>query len=178
VTTFAQARLARRSLLLAAGLALSGCGFQPVYAVRGKNSPARHEMGRVDIGVIPERYGQLLRQALQQRLNDPGEALAKTYELSVSFSVSTDIVGIQQDATATRIRETGSATWSLKRLDPGNTLVTSGTARALDGVNIIDQQYFEADLAQETAQKRLAESVADQITLQLGSYFNRHAPAS
>jgi LPS-assembly lipoprotein len=170
--------MGRRAVLLAAGSALAGCGFRPVYAVRGKNSPARHELGLIDVGNIPERSGQVLRQALQQRMHNPSEALAKAYELTVSFSISVDIVGVQQDETATRLRESGSATWSLKRLDPASTLVTSGTARALDAVNIIDQQYFEADLAQETAQRRLAESVADQITLQLASYFARHAPAS
>ncbi len=167
--------LVRRSLLLGLAFGLTGCGFRPVYAVRGKSSPARHELGLVDVALLPDRPGQLLRQALQQRLTNPSESLAKRYELSVNFGITADTIGIQQDSTPTRIRQTGVATWSLKMLDPASTLVTAGSARALDGVNIIDQQFFEADLAGETVQRRIAETIADQITLQLASYFSQHA---
>ncbi len=167
--------LARRAVLLAASGAVASCGFHPVYAVRGASSPARHELGLIDVGIIPDRSGQLLRQALQQQLTNSGESLAKRYELSVTFGIASDNVGTQQDTSFTRTRQTGLASWSLKMLDTSSTLVTSGTARALDGVNIIDQQFFEADLASEAAQRRIAEAIAGQITLQLASYFSRHA---
>ncbi len=166
-------QLGRRGLVLTA-LALGGCGFRPVYGTRdGQDMPAQRELAAIDVGLIPERAGQLLRQALQQRMNRSDEALVKRYELSVSFGVSGDVIGIQQDSTATRLREVATATWSLKMLDPGRTLVTNGTARALDGVNIIDQQYFAADLEGEAAQRRLAETIADQITLQVSAFFAR-----
>jgi hypothetical protein len=51
----------------------------------------------------------------------------------------------------------------------------SGTARSVDAFNVLDQQYFAADLSNEMVQKRIAEAVADQITLQLVAYFNRQA---
>ena len=169
--------LARRGLLMAAVAAVAGCGFRPVYAVRGETSPARHALGLIDVALLPDRAGQLLRQALQQRLTNPGEASAKRYELSVVYGITSDSIGVQQDSTISRIRQTGTANWFLKMLDPGNTLVTSGTARALDGLNVIDQQYFEADLASEAAQRRIADAIATQITLQLGSYFARRDAA-
>ena len=166
-------RMGRRGLVLAA-LALGGCGFRPVYGARdGQDMPAQRELAAIDVGLIPERSGQLLRQALQQRMNRSDDAPAKRYELSVSFGVSGDVIGIQQDSTASRLREVATATWSLKLLDPARTLVTNGTARALDGVNIIDQQYFAADLEGEAAQRRLTEAVADQIALQISAFFAR-----
>ena len=168
--------LARRGFVVGLTALIPGCGFHPVYGVRGgTTSPARHEMGLIDVALLPDRAGQLLRQALQQRLAEPGEALAKRYELSVSYGITSDSIGTQRDSTITRIRQTGTAVWSLKMLDTSRTVVTSGAARTLDGVNVIDQQYFEADLASETAQRRIAEAIADQITLQLGSYFARRA---
>ena len=167
--------LARRGFVLAMAAAVSGCGFRPVYAVRGgASSPARRQLGLIDVALLPDRPGQLLRQALQQRLSNPGEVLAKRYELSIAYGISSDSIGVQQDSTITRIRQTGTANWSLKMLDPASTLVTNGTARTLDGLNVIDQQYFEADLAGEAAQRRIADAIADQITLQLASYFARH----
>ena len=157
---------------------LAGCGFHPVYATRGgRSSPAQQELAAIDVALIPERSGQLLRQALQQRFDGPGYAIAKRYVLTIGFGVSADTIAIQRDSSPTRIRELGSATWFLKRLDPGNTLVTNGIAKSLDGLNIIDQQYFNQDLENEGVQRRVAENVANQITLQLASYFARHPTA-
>ena len=154
-------------------MALSACGFHPLYAPRGATaSGPQQELAAIDVSLIPDRPGQLLRQALQQRL-DHDSAVAKRYTLEVSFGVAGDAIGIQRDSTSTRVRQVATATWSLKALDPAHTLVTNGTARALDGVNIIDQQYFAADLEGETATKRITETVADQITLQIASYFAR-----
>ena len=166
-------RLTRRSLVLTGMVGVSGCGFRPVYAVKGGSSPARHELGLIDVAPLPDRPGQLLRQALQQRLSNSDEALAKRYQLTVAFGISSDSIGVQQDSTVTRVRQTGTANWFLRMLDTASTLVASGTARTLDGVNIIDQQYFEADLASESAQRRIADAIANQITLQLASYFAR-----
>lgn len=160
-------------MLLAVTGALAGCGFHPLYAPRdGQAGGAQNQLGSIRVALIPERSGQLVRQALQQRL-ERDEATAKRYELSVAFSLATDLLGIQRDTTVTRLRMVGTANWSLKTLNPSNAILTSGLARSLDGVNVLDQQYFEADLAGETATRRIAEAIADQITLQLASYFAR-----
>ena len=67
----------------------------------------------------------------------------------------------------------GTATWTLIAQDPGRTRLTSGSAKAVDGINIFDTQYFAADLENEAVQRRLAEALADQITLQLAMYFRK-----
>ncbi len=162
----------RRAILWIGAGALTGCGFHPLYAPHGSASGPQLELAAIDVALIPDRPGQLLRQALQQRL-DRGEALAKRYTLSVSFGIAGEALSIQRDSTATRVRQVATASWSLKALDPAQTLVTNGAARAVDGVNIIDQQYFAADLEGETATKRITETVADEITQQLASFFVR-----
>ena len=63
--------------LAAVGLSavLGGCGFQPVYmpTASGKAGVAQRELAAVYVPVIPDRPGQLLRQALQERFgNDSG----------------------------------------------------------------------------------------------------------
>ncbi len=171
--------VARRSFLVGGCLALAGCGFHPVYATRnGRLSPAQAELAAIDVALIPERSGQLLRQALQQRFDGPGLALAKRYTLAIGFGISGDAIAIQRDSTPSRVRELGVATWFLKRLDPSATLVSSGVAKSLDGLNIIDQQYFAQDLENEATQRRIANNVADQITLQLAVFFDRHPQAT
>ena len=58
---------------------------------------------------------------------------------------------------------------------PERTTLTSGFARDIDGYNIIDQQYFAADLENQVVTQRIAAALADQITMQLAAYFSRNA---
>jgi LPS-assembly lipoprotein len=166
--------LGRRTALLALGGAVAGCGFRPIYAPRSNNPDgSQSELATVRIAPMADRAGQLLREELQARF-DHGEALAKHYELVASFGLALDVIGVQQDTSATRLRYVGTSSWSLRSLSPSQAVLTSGSARALDGLNILDQQYFEADMAGETVTRRLANTLADQITIQVAAYFNRN----
>ncbi len=163
-------------VLLGLGAGLSGCGFRPVYAPRqGLATGPQTALGAIDVALIPERPGQLLRQALQQRLEGGGLAEAKRFQLSVRLNQAGAPVGIQSDSSATRLRVVSSATWTLRKLDTGDTLVTNGVARSVDGFNVLDQQYFAADMEDEALNRRVAETLADQVVLQIASYFARHA---
>ena len=165
---------ARRLLIASIAAALSGCGFKPLYAP-STSEPAgpQGDLAAVQVALIPERSGQLLRQALQQRL-DRGEALRKRYELAVRYSLQVDVVGFQFDASVTRERVSGTGAWTLKALDTGAT-VSTGVARSLDGLDILDQQYFSADVANETVQRRLAQNIASEITTQVAAFFRRRS---
>jgi LPS-assembly lipoprotein len=170
----------RRMLALTAGVTLSGCGFQPVYmpTASGKAGVAQRELAAIQVDIIPDRPGQLLRQALQDRLEMGSSGVARRYELSVAFGISGEGIAIEQNTTVTRLRMIGTATWNLVAQDPGRTRLTSGSAKSVDAINIFDAQYFAADLENETAQRRLAEALADQITLQLATFFRRQEAAS
>ncbi len=173
--------MTRRELLtLATGATLSGCGFQPVYmpTESGKAGVAQRELAAIHVALIPDRPGQLLRQALQDRLEMGTSGVARRYDLSVAFAISAEGLAIQPDNTASRLRETGSARWTLVAQDPARTKLSNGYAKAIDGLNIFDTQYFAADLENEALQRRLAEALADQITIQLAAFFRKRAAAS
>jgi LPS-assembly lipoprotein len=171
-------RLRRRSVLIAsAGALLSGCGFQPVYmpAASGQAGVAQQELASVSVDLIPDRPGQLLRQALQDRLEMANGSAPRRYALSVSFWISGEGIAVQSDNTVTRIRAIGNATWSLTANDPGRTKLTGGFAKSVDAYNVFDTQYFALDLENEAVQKRLADALAEQITMQLAVYFRKRA---
>jgi LPS-assembly lipoprotein len=171
----------RRGFLIAiAGTLLGGCGFQPVYMPTASGTPgvAQRELAAIQVAIIPDRPGQLLRQALQARFEGSGSGVARRYELRVGFGIAGDAIAILPNSNPTRIREIGSASWTLVAQDPARTTVTSGMAKAVDAYNLIDAQYFASDLENEVVQRRLAEALADQITMQLAVYFRRHAAAS
>ncbi|MGI4951210.1 MAG: LPS assembly lipoprotein LptE [Janthinobacterium lividum] len=168
-----------RRLLFGGGLAaLSGCGFRPLYLPEGgRGSPASEALAAIYVPVMPERSGQLLRQALQRRFEGSGTGIAKKYELVANLSMSAEGIAIQRDTSTTRIRLTASAPWSLRKLDLAHTVITTGSSRVLDGYNILNQQYFAADLESEAAVRRAAESLADQIATQLAIFLKRQAAA-
>ncbi len=170
--------LPRRNVLTLGlmGAALAGCGFRPVYmpTASGKPGVAERELAAVEVGIIPERPGQLLRQALQERFaSDAG--LPHRYTLAADFRIAGEAVGIQVDNSATRIRLTGSVNWVLRSRDSARVQLTSGSARTLDGFNLFADQYFGATLENDVVQKRIAENLADQVALQLATWFNHRA---
>lgn len=170
--------LSRRKLLTlgSAGL-LAGCGFQPVYmsTASGRAGPAQRELAAINVNLIPDRPGQLLRQDLQDQLASDAAGTPHRYDLAVTFVISGEGIGVLPDSTATRLRLIASANWTLTSRDPPSTRITSGAARAMDGFDILDQQYFAADLDTEAVERRLASAVADQIAMQLAVFFRRRA---
>ncbi len=75
---------ASRRGFAALGLAglLAGCGFRPVYApaAGGAAGPAAVGLSEINVPVIPERFGQLIRQALQDRFERGGSGGGRLYD--------------------------------------------------------------------------------------------------
>lgn len=158
--------------------ALAGCGFRPLYATRpdGTPGPAEQGLSEVNVPLLPERSGQLLRLALQARLDPANAGRARRYDLQVSYGIAADVQGIDQATTApSRLRLVGIAHWRLTAMDPQRTTLANGVARSSDGLNLFDQQFFAQDLESEAVQRRIAEAVAEQMTMQLAAYFHRAA---
>jgi LPS-assembly lipoprotein len=173
--------LSRRALLGAgASIPLVGCGFHPVYMPSDGGEPgvAQRELAMIYVAIIPDRPGQLLRQALQQRLEGAGADPKPTYTLNVSYWITGEGIAVQPDTSVTRIRLFGNANWRLVGRDPGQTLVATGYARAEDAINTFSAQYFFSDLQNEAADSYLAQQLADQITTRLAIFFRNKAGAS
>lgn len=153
----------------------SACGFRPLYS--GAGAPSSR-MAAIYVDIIPNRAGQLLRQALQTRLEGASSGIAKQYTLGVAYSENVQGLGIQSDNSTTRNRNIGTAVWSLHPVGNTTVQIAGGTVRTLDGYNILDEQFFYADLSEEATQRRLAESLADQIVTGLALYFDRHPQQS
>jgi LPS-assembly lipoprotein len=164
-----------RSLVAAAavGLALAcaGCGFHPLYAPGGSTQAGLRE---VYVDVIPNRNGQLLRQALQRRLEGSEGGGNEHFELSVALTLASDAIGIQSDNSSSRTRYLGTAHWTLHKPGAFGGKMASGTVRSLDGANVIDEQFFYSDLSGEAIQRRMGENLADQIVQALAAYFRAH----
>lgn len=168
----------RRAVLGVAASVLTGCGFRPAYMKSSAGPGAQADLAAVHVQNIFDRPGQLLRQALQERLERGATGVARRYDLSVNYGISGEGLAIDQNNNTTRLRFVGRADWTLTAQDPKRTPLTSGQARSFDAINLLNQQYFASDLETEVVQRRIAEAVADQITIQLAGYFTRQMHAS
>ena len=175
---YVQPSLSRRHLLAALLplTALSACGFQPLYMPTASGNPgvAERELASINVGIIPDRPGQVLRQALQQRMASDGGGLRR-YDLRVTYWIAGEGISVLTDNSATRLRLTGYANWVLVSSDPSQARLTEGHARSIDAMNIFDQQFFALDLQNDTVQRRIAEQVAEQIATQLALWFRAQA---
>lgn len=163
-----------RRVLLMAMLPLAGCGFQPVYMPTATGNPgvAERELAAIDVAIIPDRPGQLLRQSLQRRMASDGGG-QKRYDLRVSYSIAGEGVSILIDNAATRLRLTGYANWVLVSSDPSQARLAAGSARVVDAVNVMTNQFFALDQQNEVVQQRIADQMAEQIATQLAIWFRQ-----
>jgi LPS-assembly lipoprotein len=152
-------------------LALAGCGFHPLYAPSGATNTA---LSGVYVDIIPNRNGQLLRQALQERMDGPDDDVTKKYELAVTYAVGVEGIGIQADSSSNRTRVIGTAHWTLKQPGLLGAKVISGTARSVDGADVVDAQFFYLSLAGQAIDRRMGDALANQIVQSLATYFRVH----
>jgi LPS-assembly lipoprotein len=166
----------RAALLLGFGGALAGCGFHPVYAPSGDNGGAAAGLAEIEVRPINERPGQILREALLGRFRTES-GTPRHFDLAVNFWITGEAQGVLDFTQPTRIRLVGAANWSLLSHDGKQTKLTEGTERLIDGFDIFDSQYFASDLDNEHVQRRMAEAMAERITLRLAVWFRQHPSA-
>jgi LPS-assembly lipoprotein len=166
----------RTALLLGLGGLLVGCGFHPVYKSVGAGPGPQVGLSEIEVGPIYERPGQILRDALLTQMGiEPGTP--RKFDLEVKFWITGEMQGVLNFTQATRIRLVANSSWTLLSRGSKQVRLTEGADRLVDGFDIFDAQYFEQDLANEAVQRRLAQSMAERITLRLAMWFHDHPTA-
>jgi LPS-assembly lipoprotein len=155
--------------------ALAGCGFHPVYAPSSGATPSvAAQLDEIQIGLIPNRSGQLLHEALEADLRRAGAPVFFRYHLHVNYGISAQVIGLQPDSSSSRTRLFANASCQLTKAGEPSQVVTKGSASTMDAVNVVDNQYFALSLSNDQAHHQLARAIAEQITLELATYFNAH----
>lgn len=165
--------------LLVLPLALSGCGFHPLYGTQGSASETAPEdqLRRIYVANIPDRTGQLVRLALQERMAGAGPENPDGYTLNVSPGIGAEAIDIHGDNTSGRVRVNAHAHWMLYTVAQEPVLLAQGDASTMDGYTSTFEQYFAQSLNQETVTARVAQALAEQITQQVSIWFRTHTQA-
>lgn len=162
-----------RALLLTvlAVLGPVGCGFRPMYAPpSGEAAGVDADLAQIRIGAIKDRKGQVLRNALLQRISPRGEAADYKYMLDIILTENVGSLGYRKDTLATVANMTISAQVRL-----------SGEKASLLGDTVTTTVYFDylgpryASLSMERdAEDRALSQLADDIRNRVAVAIQRY----
>ncbi len=162
------------AVLLVLGLAtVNACGFQPLYGdINEATAATEEELARIQIGNIPDREGQMLRNALIDRLQPRGQSDDIGYRLDVSpLRESLTDLDITKSADTTRAQLRLDTSITLKDIQTGEILL-SRSLRAIASYNILGSE-FATRVSENNTRENAIEDLARQIELQLALYFKR-----
>ncbi len=160
--------------VLVAGLVapmLSGCGYQPLYGTgfAGETGVAE-KLRAVDIGTIPGRVGQVVRNELIFKTTSGRDAATPKYRLEIAMreSAQSQLVNLQGDAKG----QIFGLDASFKLVDTADQKVildSKANARAAYE-NVVST--FANLRARRDAEDRAAKMIADSIRTQLAAYLS------
>lgn len=177
----ARVRMSRRRMLrglalaIAVAPALSACGssgFQPLYA-NGPNS-VPEQLAKVDIGPIPGRVGQRVRNELIFQNTGGHEALPPAYRLEVALRDTLHTTLVQTDGTSRGQIYLLEASFRLVDVKNPKRVLFEGTSYGRGAFERFDSIYSNVR-AREDAENRVARTVAEDIKNRVAVYLSRPA---
>ena len=149
-------------LLLISVVALSSCGFYPMYAKRSSLG----ERGGIEIAPIPGKPGHMLRRELQRDLYVGLPDVSKGAKLTIQLNERLELVAFREDGAASRSSVRANARYRFEYSDKEVT----GSLTTSSNFNVPDAPY--ADIAaQEAAYERammdLSRLIIDDLRLKL-----------
>ena len=163
-------RFLLRLMLGAPALALSGCGWAPLYA-DPETGPASEELRAVQVDPILERIGQRLEIALRNSFNPSGEPTTARYRLATSLATYLSNLGIQSQGLATLGKLDVYATYFLIDKQSGNNLLVN-TLHVTNTFDLNPNQYSTIVGDNDAAVRCVAE-LDQEITTRLTLFFQR-----
>ncbi|HYJ58500.1 MAG TPA: hypothetical protein VEW64_03985 [Methyloceanibacter sp.] len=153
-----------------ASLALSGCGFQPLYGgTTAGGQKLAAVMAGIDVVPIPGRVGQKLRNELIFDTTGGGNAGTTRYRLEIA---------IKESVTDQMVQITGDATGQIYQLDAVFKLVDSSSGKILYQGKAISrapynrfQEIFANVRARYDAENRAARTVSESIRTQVAAHL-------
>ncbi len=142
-------------------LALSGCGFTPVFGTgpEGQDSDLR---GRIDVAVPNDEEGFTLVKRLEDRLGLPQAA---DMALLADIRISEEAVGFLPDGEISRFNVLGQVDWRLSKIGDG-TGIASGSERSFTSYSATSTTVATT-FAKRDARRRLMIILADRIVTDL-----------
>ena len=161
-----------RYLVFISALFLSACGFQPLYEAGGSSALMQEQLASVDVGPIPDRLGQVMRNRLVSRLNTSGNP---EYMLEVKLDQTSENFGVRPDTATTQEQITMVAAIQLISEKTGEPVLQE-SFRARTSFDLVLSD-FATVTQREDAARRLSLELAERIHRRLALHFANIADA-
>ncbi len=162
-------------LVLSAVLALTSCGFEPMYGNVRFNEPTPQEaaieaqLENIAIGNIPDREGQILRNALIDRFYRNGRPQNPSYTVEIAkVRETTTDLDITKESDTTRAQLRLDVILALKD-NQGNTVLTRDLT-SIGSYNILTSE-FATRVSEDNMRENALNDLARQIELQVVLYL-------
>lgn len=140
-------------------------------AASGKGSAAEHHLAQIDIEIIPDREGQILRNMLIESFHRHGAPADPAYTLVIA--------PLKEQRTSLDITKTADATRRQLRIDTQMRLINRQTgetlfqkqARSVTSYNILASE-FATRVSEANSRENALKDLARQIEVKLALYFN------
>ncbi len=166
----------KRTLIAALlAVAVSACGFRPMYGGSGSDS-VNADLSEIKINLIADRSGQQLRNFLLDRLTPKGQPKQPAYTLAIQLEEETSSIAVERSGLPTRANLRVTANYILREAGSYDQLL-SGRARVFSSYNLLDAD-FSTLTSEQDAETRALEAIADQIQTRLATYFIARQPVA
>jgi len=163
------------SALVVTGLALSACGFSPLYGQNAAQPYVINTLAGISVQPIEDRVGQMMRTQLQSGLTPKGaKRTAPQYELMVTLSESIGVLAVDQASFATRANLYLNGDYQLVRLSD-HLEVISGSAKTVASYNVLSSDYATLQ-AQANARELAVKDLSHILQSRLAVHFKTKAP--
>ena len=116
------------------------------------------QLAEIQVRPIADRPGQILYNALLDRLTPHGTAPSPRYDLRTQLTIAQSILGVKRDATTTRARLTATATFTLEdRFGPARVF----TLTRISSYSQTDSGYATLTAEQDALRRSLREIAED-----------------
>ncbi|WP_342640373.1 LPS assembly lipoprotein LptE [Rhodoligotrophos ferricapiens] len=166
-----RARAALAVILALAGLPLAGCGFKPMYATQAGGSSVAVTLAGIAVAEQNSRPGQLVRNALLDRIAPVGQGQPERYRLDFSLAESDFDISIERNTDVNRMSYTLTVAYRLVDLSTGASILSGETFSRVSYDRVPSE--FANLQAHRNAVERAALEVADNIQIRLGAFFSQ-----
>jgi LPS-assembly lipoprotein len=151
---------------------LAACGFRPLYGDQSAAAVSSEELAAVQIDLIRDREGQMLRNTLLDRFQPAGAAPKPLYGLTVGLAIQRVGLAINPDETGSRANYIMLADYTVRSLADGSVLF-KGRSRAVTGYNVLDSE-FATTSSEADASRRAVYDLSEQITTRVSIVLADH----
>lgn len=152
-------------------LVLADCGFEPLHGQSGRAGTTATDLAYVAVAPIPDRGGQLVRNALIELLQKAGPQGDPVFRLEVQLGEVREGLAFSRDDSVTRYNLRMNASYVLIDERSGDNIL-KGHSRAIAAYNVVRSDYANL-IAERDARDRAARVVAEDIRTRLAVFFAR-----